>query len=130
VEARHRRRVHQAQHQAAKQVISFALQHRVGTLVVGDPTGITSRDVGRVQNWRLRQWRRSHLMQALRDKADLAGMVVRLVDERGTSSTCPTCHRRVPKPQGRRFHCPNCRLQGHRQQDRTGGARAVASSAL
>jgi putative transposase len=70
VEARHRRRVHQAQHQAAKQVISFAVQHRVGTLMVGDPTGITSRDVGRVQNWWLRQWRRTHLMQALRDKAD------------------------------------------------------------
>jgi putative transposase len=55
VEARHRRRVHQAHHQAAKQVIAFALQQRVGTLLVGDPTGIADRDAGRVQNWRLRQ---------------------------------------------------------------------------
>src|SRR6266545_3939605 len=30
VEARHRRRVHQAQHEAAKQVIAFAVQRRVG----------------------------------------------------------------------------------------------------
>jgi len=126
VEARHRRRVHQAQHQAAKQVISFALQHRVGTLVVGDPTGITSRDAGRVQNWRLRQWRRTHLMQALRDKAEHAGIIVRLVDERGTSSTCPACHRRVPKPSGRRFRCPNCRLQGHR--DLVGAANIAAKT--
>jgi transposase len=47
VEARHRRRVHQAQHQAAKQVVAFAVQQRIGTLVVGDPTGITDQDVGR-----------------------------------------------------------------------------------
>jgi putative transposase len=114
VEARHRRRVHHAHHQAAKQVIAFALQQRVGTLVIGDPTGITTQDVGRVQNWRLRQWRRTHLVQALRDKAEQAGIVVRLVDERGTSSTCPACHQRVPKPTGRRFHCPHCNLKGHR----------------
>jgi transposase len=47
VEARHRRRVHQAQHQAARQVVAFAVRRRVGTLVVGDPKGITDRDAGR-----------------------------------------------------------------------------------
>jgi IS605 OrfB family transposase len=125
-EARHRRRVHQAQHQAAKQVIAFALQHQVGTLLVGDPTGITSRDVGRVQNWRLRQWRRTHLVQALRDKAEQAGIAVRLVDERGTSSTCPVCHRRVPKPTDRRFRCPHCGFQGHR--DLVGAANIAAKA--
>jgi len=114
VEARHRRRVHQAQHQAAKQVVAFAVQRRVGTLVVGDPTGITKHDAGRVQNWRLRQWRRTHLLQALRDKAEQAGIVVRRVDERGTSSTCPACRQRVPKPKGRRFRCPHCTFHGHR----------------
>jgi IS605 OrfB family transposase len=126
VEARHRRRVHQAQHQAAKQVIAFALQHQVGTLLVGDPNGITGRDAGRVQNWRLRQWRRTHLVQALRDKAEQAGMVVRLVDERGTSSTCPACHQRVPKPTGRRFRCPRCGFQGHR--DLVGAANIAAKA--
>jgi IS605 OrfB family transposase len=126
VEARHRRRVHQAHHQAAKQVITFALQQRVGTLVVGDPTGITEQDVGRVQNWRLRQWRRTHLVQALRDKAEQAGMVIRLVDERGTSSTCPACHRRVAKPNGRRFRCRFCGFCGHR--DLVGAANIAAKA--
>ncbi len=126
VEARHRRRVHQAQHQAAKQVIAFAVQQRVGTLVVGDPKGIADRDVGRVQNWRLRQWRRTHLLQALSDKAELAGMVVRLVDERGTSSTCPACRQRVSKPTGRRFQCRHCGLAGHRDLV---GARNIAAKA-
>jgi IS605 OrfB family transposase len=113
-EARNRRRVHQAHHEAAKQVIAFAVRHQIGTLVVGDPKGITKEDSGRVQNLRLRQWRRTHLVQALRDKAELAGIVVRLVDERGTSSTCPTCRRRVPKPGGRQFSCLYCRFKGHR----------------
>jgi IS605 OrfB family transposase len=126
VEARHRRRVHQAQHEAAKQVIAFAARQRVGTLVVGDPTGITDHDSGRVQNLRLRRWRRTHLVQALRDKAEQAGIVVRLVDERGTSSTCPTCRRRVPKPTGRRFGCPHCTFQGHR--DLVGAANIAATT--
>jgi hypothetical protein len=38
---------------------------------------------------RLRQWRRTHLLHALHDKAEQAGLAVRLVDERGTSSTLP-----------------------------------------
>jgi IS605 OrfB family transposase len=126
VEARHRRRVHQAHHQAAKQVVGFAVQQNVGTLLVGDPTGITEQDAGRVQNWRLRQWRRTHLLQALQDKAEHAGIMVRLVDERGTSSTCPACRQRVPKPQGRRFHCPHCGFQGHR--DLVGAANIAAKA--
>jgi putative transposase len=97
-EGRHRRRVHQAQHEAARQAVAFAVRHRVGTLLVGDPRYITNQDAGKVQNLRLRQWRRTHLVQALRDKAEQVGIVVRMVDERGTSSTCPTCRQRVPKP--------------------------------
>jgi IS605 OrfB family transposase len=114
VEARHRRRVHQAHHQAAKHVVGFAVARRVGTLLVGDLNGIEARDTGRVHNLRLRQWRRTHLLGALRDKAEQAGIRVRLVDERGSSSTCPVCHYRVPKPKGRQFRCPHCRFQGHR----------------
>jgi putative transposase len=107
-------------------VISFAVQQRVGTLLIGDPNGITKQDAGRVQNLRLRQWRRTHLVQTLRDKAEQAGMVVRLVDERGTSSTCPACRRRVPKPTGRRFRCRHCGLEGHR--DLVGAANIAAKA--
>ena len=123
-DARHRRRVHQAHHQAAKQVIAFMIQQRSGTLVVGDLKGITNHDVGRVHNLRLRQWRRTHLLQTLRDKAERAGIQVRLVDERGTSSTCPVCQQRVPKPKDRRFRCASCRFQGHRDLV---GARNIAA---
>jgi IS605 OrfB family transposase len=123
-EARHRRRVRQAHHEAAREVVAFAVEHRVGVLVVGDLRGITSKDVGRVQNWRLRQWRRTHLTQALFDKARLAGIQVRLVDERGTSSTCIACRRRVPKSGTRRFRCPYCKYRAHR--DLVGAANIAA----
>jgi transposase len=93
---------------------SKAIEHRVGTLAVGDPTGITCSDAGRRQNLRLRQWRRTHLMRALADKAETAGIQVKRIDERATSSTCPECTQRTPKPKGREFSCPHCGHTGHR----------------
>jgi IS605 OrfB family transposase len=114
VEARHQRRVRQAQHEAAKTVIGWAVQHRVGTLAVGDPRGVLSLDAGRRHNQRVRAWRVGHLIRALSDKAETAGITVKLIDERGTSSTCPACLRRVPKPAGRVFCCPHCGQAGHR----------------
>ena len=113
-EARHRRRVRQAQHEAAKTVVGWAVQHQVGALAVGDPRGVLGLATGRRHNQRLRDWRVGHLIRALADKAETAGISVTLVDERGTSSTCPACVRRVPKPAGRAFCCPHCRQAGHR----------------
>ena len=91
VEGRHRRRVRQAQHEAASSVVSWAVGQRVGVLHVGDPRGVLDLPAGRRHNLRLRQWQIGRLLQVLTDKATLAGITVRLVDERGTSSTCPAC---------------------------------------
>jgi len=113
-EARHHRRVRQAQHEAAKTVIAWAVERRVGTLAVGDPRGVLNLDAGRRHNQRTRDWRIGHLITVLKDKADLAGISLTLVDERGTSSTCPACHARIPKPPGRVLACPACQLTGHR----------------
>jgi IS605 OrfB family transposase len=113
-EAHHRGRVRDAQHVAAKQVIEWCVQRGVGTLVVGDPKGICEHDCGPVHNKRLRDWTRTHLMGCLVDKAELCGIAVVRVDERGSSSTCPACCRRVPKPKGRAFACPHCSFSGHR----------------
>ncbi len=97
-EARHRRRVRQAQHEAAKTVIAWAVDRRVGTLAVGGPRGVLNLDAGRRHNQRTRDWRIGHLIAALKHKAEAAGIGLTLVDERGTSSTCPACRSRVPKP--------------------------------
>jgi IS605 OrfB family transposase len=113
-EARHRRRIHQGHHQAAKAVVAWAVERKVGTLRVGDPEGICNRDAGRRQNLRLRNWGRTHLIGALKDKAALAGIKVVEVDERGSSSRCPLCRNKVPKPRGRTFTCPHCGFRGRR----------------
>jgi IS605 OrfB family transposase len=123
-EAHHRRRVRQAHHEAAKSVVAWLVERGVGIVVVGDPKGITNRACGRHQNLRLRNWRRTHLLGCLSDKADLAGIKVVLVNERGTSSTCPECLGAVPKPRGRCFCCPHC---GHRCHRDLVGARNIAA---
>jgi IS605 OrfB family transposase len=113
-EARHARRVRQAQHEAARSVVDWAVRQRAGTLIVGDPRGVLQLIAGRVHAKRLRDWRIGHLISVLRDKAEAAGITVTMTDERGTSSTCPSCSRRVPKPAGRVFRCPHCGHGGHR----------------
>jgi IS605 OrfB family transposase len=122
LEARHRRRVRQAHHEAAQQLVGWAIEHRVGTLKVGDPRGVLALKAGRRHNKRLADWRIGHLIRCLTDKAEQAGIAALLVDERGSSSTCPNpgCGRRVPKPTNRNFHCPHCGFTGHR--DLVGGA--------
>jgi IS605 OrfB family transposase len=120
LEGRHKRRVRQAQHEAAKTVVEWAVRHRVGTLKVGDPRGVLGLRAGRRHNKRVRDWRIGHLIRCLTDKAEQAGINVLLVDERGTSSTCPVCRRRVPKPKNRNFTCNHCGFSGHR--DLVGGA--------
>jgi IS605 OrfB family transposase len=99
---------------AARTLITWAVQHRVGTLTVGDPRGVLALDAGRRHNQRVRAWRIGHLLHALRDKAETAGITLTLVDERGTSSTCPACDRRIPRPAGRVMSCPHCGCSGHR----------------
>jgi putative transposase len=133
-EARHRRRVRQAQHEAARKVVAWAQQRKVGTLAVGDPRGVLALAAGRRHNQRTRAWRIGHLLRALHDKAETAGIIVRLVDERGTSSTCPACGKRIPKPAGRVMSCPSCGLTGHRDllaaaniAARTGGGTTPAA---
>jgi putative transposase len=113
-ETRHRRRVRQAQHEAAKTVIAWAVARRIGTVAVGDPRGVLNLPAGRRHNQRTRDWRIGHLITALKDKAEAAGISLQLVDERGTSSTCPACRSRIPKPPGRVLACPGCQFTGHR----------------
>jgi putative transposase len=124
LEGRHRRRLAQAQHEAAKAVVAWAINQSVETLVVGDPRGVLDVDAGPRHNQRTRDWRVGQSISRLRDKATAAGIGVVLVDERGTSSTCPVGGNRVPKPKGRRFSCPACGYTGHR--DVVGAANIAA----
>jgi IS605 OrfB family transposase len=113
-EVRYSRRMRQAQHEAAKEVVSWAVRQRIGALIVGDPRGVLNLAAGRKHNQRTRNWRVGQQISMLQDKAEAAGITVELVNERGTSSTCPSCSQRAPKPAGRVFTCPRCGQVGHR----------------
>jgi putative transposase len=126
LEARHKRRIKQAQHEAARQVVEWAVERRIGTLRIGDPRGVLELKAGRRHNQRLRDWRPGYLIHCLKDKAEQAGIRIELVDERGSSSTCPACGRRVPKPASRRLTCAHCGFSGHR--DLVGGANIARRS--
>jgi transposase len=71
-------------------------------------------DSGARQNLATRNWRVGKLIGVLEDKATVAGIEVVTVGERDTSSTCPRCSDKVPKPKGRNFVCLNCGLYAHR----------------
>jgi IS605 OrfB family transposase len=114
LERRHRRRVSQATHEAARAVVDYAVEAKIGTLVVGDPRGLLKADAGRRQNLAVSNWRPGQAIEALQDKAEVAGIALELVNERGTSSTCPRCKAKVAKPKGRKFSCATCGLVAHR----------------
>ena len=114
VEGRHRRRVRQAQHEAARTVVDWAVGQRVGVLPVGDPRGVLNLRRSGGTTCGCGNGRSGGASQVLTDKADLAGITVQLVDERGTSSTCPACRRGLLKPAGRTLACPHCAFSGHR----------------
>jgi transposase len=69
LEGRHKRRLAQARHEAAKAVVAFARENRIGTLVVGDPRGVLDRNAGSRQNLAVRSWRLGQLISVLTDKA-------------------------------------------------------------
>jgi len=67
LEARHQRRLAQARHEAARSVVDFARERRIGCLVVGDPRGVLDRDVGARQNLATRNWRVGRMIGVLED---------------------------------------------------------------
>jgi transposase len=78
--------------------VSWAVEHRVRTLAVGDHRGVLNLHAGRRHNQRLRDWRVGHLIRALKDKAEAAGITAPNGNHR-TGSRSPT-PRGARKPAG------------------------------
>ena len=90
--------------------------HGVSKLVMGDLTGIlTNGNSGRKAKTMTHNfWSHRFLMQRVIAVAEEYGISVELVDERGTSSTCPRCGSRRIGHRGRLFKCLECGLEAHR----------------
>jgi putative transposase len=106
-------------HKVTTRLANTLHERRVGTVVVGDLTGIRERiDYGDRMNQRLHGWAYSKFEHMLTYKARLRGMTVERTSEAYTSQTCPGCGHRHD-PGNRDFDCPNCSFSGHR--DAVGG---------
>jgi putative transposase len=107
------RRVRDLRHKATRQVIDFCVQHKVGTLFIGNPHGVRNRDSGRHHNGRLAQWEYGRDIDYLTHKSKQARISCSTGSERGTSSRCPRCKHKH-KPKGRTWVCRRCGFTGHR----------------
>jgi transposase len=103
-EAKDRRVVKLAGNRAARLAAEFMVANHVTLAVIGNPTGIEKKASGREQNRRTARWARTHQRNALCYRLEEVGIQTALTEERGTSSTCPTCGAKAAK-KGRRLVC-------------------------
>src|SRR6266581_7777678 len=107
------RRIHALRHKATRQVIDFCVEHKVGTLFIGNPHGVRNRDTGRHHNQRMAVWEYGKDIDYLTHKAKQAHIMSFTGSERGSSSQCPVCGHKH-KPKGRNWACKACGFSGHR----------------
>jgi transposase len=114
-DVRNRRRRAHASHTAANHVKAFMVANEVETLRYGDPAGITDKDCGAVHNRRVHRWPRPRQRDAVLRRLEEVGITAEPVDERGSSSHCPSCGARAVKA-GRSLTCTSasCGTRHHR----------------
>ena len=102
-------------HALSKDIVERCVEHNVGTLVVGDPSGVDDSDWGRHGNKRLDNWAYKRLMNLLDYKARERGIEVEMPDERGTSSSCSVCGHEDENSRVERglWKCGRCRVVIH-----------------
>ena len=102
-------------HALSKDIVERCVDHEIGTLVVGDPSGVDEDDWGRHGNKRLDNWAYKRVMNLLDYKARERGIEVELPDERGTSSSCSVCGHEDADSRVERglWKCDRCGVVAH-----------------
>jgi putative transposase len=102
-------------HALSKDIVERCVEHDVGTLVVGDPSGVDDDDWGRHGNKRLDNWAYKRLMNLIDYKARERGIEVEMPDERGTSSSCSVCghENRDSRVERGLWKCDRCGVVAH-----------------
>ena len=102
-------------HALSKDIIERCVAHDVGTIVVGDPSGVNKDDWGRHGNKRLDNWAYKRLMNLIDYKARERGIEVEMPDERGTSSSCSVCRHEDEDSRVERglWKCDRCGVVAH-----------------
>ncbi len=107
------RRIRDQRHQATRKVIDFCVEHKVGTLFIGNPHGVRNHHTGRHHNRRMSLWEYGRDIDYLTHKSTQAHIECFTGSERGTSSQCPKCAHKH-KPRNRQWTCKACGFSGHR----------------
>jgi putative transposase len=108
-------RIYSFERLVSQTVLAWAVEHGVGTLVVGDADGLTRPDgsLPAPRSGLEAESLQTRIMRCLAALAKGLGVVIRFVDEALTSQTCPGCGRRN-RAHGRRYKCAACGFHGHR----------------
>lgn len=84
-----------ALHQHTTKFLKYCQAKGVGTIVIGDLTGIRETiDFGKRTNQKLHQWAFGKITDLITYKAKVLGIKVRVINEAYTSQTCPKCGKR------------------------------------
>ena len=114
LKAKHERVMRDMEHKISRAVVDVAVEHKAGTIVIGDVRDVADGvDLGKTTNQKISGWNHGKVRRYVEYKAEAEGVAVELEDEAYTSQTCPSCRGRH-KPKGRRYRCPACGLQAHR----------------
>jgi putative transposase len=114
MKAKYDRVMRDMEHKISRTVVDVAVEQNAGTVVIGDVRDVADGvDCGKVQNGRMSRWDHGKIRQYIEYKAEAEGITVKLENEAFTSQTCPQCSHRH-KPKGRRYRCPACGFQAHR----------------
>jgi len=97
-----------SEHKISHAVVQWAVDHQIGTLVIGDVRTIADgKRLRALSQQKISSWSHGKLRRYLNDKAERHGITVNdKIDERYSSQTCPSCGNRH-KPQGRIYRCAN-----------------------
>ena len=102
-----------ALHKHTAKFVKYCHAKGVGTIVLGDLTGIRKRiDFGKRSNQKLHQWAFGKISELITYKAKCLGIKVQTINESYTSQTCPSCGNRK-KPANRNYTC-KCGFKYHR----------------
>ena len=110
------RKIRDILHKVSRAVVAWAIERQAGRIVIGDVRDIDNgKRLARKSQQKVSQWPHGRLRRYISYKAAKAGIAVVLENEAYTSQTCPNqaCGYRH-KARGRRFQCPQCGLEAHR----------------
>jgi putative transposase len=108
------RRIKDVEHKITRCFVETCKRDDVSIVVYGDTTHIRDNThYGHKVNQKIHQWTFDRTRTQIAYKLAEYGIKFVLVNERGTSHTCPVCGSHV-NPNGRRFRCSVCNFIAHR----------------